>query len=783
MYSGGPSSATFTGYYDNVEQEYVYPSARQNAVIAFNGFYLSALDGDFTTEGLTIMSSTGGSEDITIGNATSAVCTASMLNPSGLMEGLAWGDGAVYIGAKTATAAADTYSSLPCHVYVNSIHYGINASGNARRGSTTYTLGGKPVAVIANSSGTDVLFVTDTKIGRYNGSFSVVNSPTAAQTFLAAKYQDAVNPVGVALDANGCPAVINDVTANTKDTYSYVPMGIFDFSNVDAYGSTFQAEAYDKMTVFDADATDWISNLSFTGGLTIPQIIDALIATKFGMGYVIDGNAPNTSSIVWSTNPVTSYSVTYRQIICWLAEAIACNARMGRDGRVEFYCFHATSVATVTPDTIINGTRTKARSQVPAITQVICYNTLGAGYTSTGSAGSNYYIVGNPFIDPSGSLTPINNIRYRVDDIPAYYATTISVACYDPHIDIGDFLTVENRDTGDYLVPIMQQTLHWACMCDGQVAATGNQVRQIPPAMENSDLASVVDSNPSAVVNKIQAVGISADWITTGKLTVLDNSNNILFKADKDNKVVQIADYNVESDKLYSTKLITPGTPNETKKVSLDTGEITFEHVYTSGNITTAAIEGGAFTAETLNSAEEVVDRGSVGIAGLESIHNTLIGNLVTRTQTVQLTPAGGLYVEDADVLNNTTNTTSLLASALTMNDGNRNTTMGLYSINHNSGTSETSYTRTIPTGLYILVHGQHVNPNANAQGLQLLVIGTTSGTTPLVTTFTGSGSDLTATTGTRSQITMGNSDGTSATLTWTVQGRGYRRLEMIRLN
>ena len=807
MYSGGPSSATFTGYYDNVEQEYVYPSARQNAVIAFNGFYLSALDGDFTTDGLSIMTSTGSSTDITIGNATSAVCTASMLNPSGLMEGLTWGDGAVYIGAKTATATADTYSSLPCHVYVNSIHYGINASGNARRGSTTYTLGGNPIAVIANSTGTDVLFITDTKIGRYNGSFSVVTSPTAAQTFLAAKYQDAVNPVGVALDANGCPAVINDVTANTKDTYSYVPMGIFDFSNVDAYGSTFQAEAYDKMTVFDADATDWINNLVFTGGLTIPQVIDALIATKFGMGYVIDANAVN-QSLSWSVNPVTSYSVTYRQLICWLAEAIGCNARMGRDGRVEFYCFNPTSVGTVTPDTIVNGTRTKARSQVPAITQVICYNTLGAGYTSTGSAGSNYYIVGNPFIDPSGSLTPINNIKGLVDDIPAYYATTISVACYDPHIDIGDFLTIDNRDTGDYLVPIMQQTLHWAGMCDGQVAATGNQVRQIPTSMENSDLSSVVDSNPSAVINKIQAVGISADWITTGKLTVKDNSNNVIFDADISTKSVQIGGFDVYSNSIGTN---VPGQTWAEMQTSggfahndVLSGESGFVSMNGLGGFFGRHIQGGetqeiqvrpktgitySDTSTNRNvkiDTEEILfkddsnpsDYGTFSIFGVTCYEDS--GN-----PQVNLNNGSEQTVLDTTglTLDNGTETANLTPTTLSFNDGNRNTVMGLYSIHHNSGTSETSYTRTIPTGLYILVHGQHVNPNANAQGLQLLVIGTTSGTTPLVTTFTGSGSDLTATTGTRSQITMGNSDGTQATLTWTVQGRGYRRLEMIRLN
>ena len=825
MYSGGPSSTTFTGVYDSVEQEYQYPSARQNAVIAFSDFYLSAADGDLTTDGLSISTQTGEATDITVGNAPSAVLNATMLNPNGLMETLTWGDGAVYIGAQTASATADTYSSLPCHVYVNSIHYGINSSGNARRGSTTYTLGGTPLAVIANSTGTDVLFITDTKIGRYNGSFSVVTTPTAAQAFMAAKFTDTDEPIGIALDAKGCPAVYNNVTANTKVTYDYVPMGIFDFSNVDAFGSVFTVEAYDKMTVFDADATDWINNLSFTGGKTVPQIIDALIATKFGMGYVIDANAVNTSSIVWSTNPVTSYSVTYRQIIRWLAEAMACNARMGRDGRVEFYCFDSTSVGTVTPHTIVNGTRTKYRNQVSAVSEAVCYNALGAGYAS-GTAGSTYYVVGNPFVDPSLDITILDNILSRVDDIPSYYPTTINVACSDPHIDTGDFITVEDRENGTtYLVPIMHQTLYWSGMCKAEFSATGNQVRAIPESMANSDLASVVDSNPSAVVNKIQAVGISADWITSGKLTVKDNSNNVIFNADISTKSVSIGGFDVYQDSIgtntpgqtsasmrtsqgfshrevdsvddgwvymrgavglygehssggdrqelhvYPETGITYSDTSTNKNVKIDTEEIHFEDDSNPSDYGTFSIFGVTCYEDSgnpqvnLNNGSEQTVLDTTGLAIDTSTMTTTVGSGLKQEQ-----KGTGVY-------------TQLGTAQLTFNDSNRSTSVRAYSLHHNAGNAETSYTIVLPAGSYLAIHSQYLIPTASAQGMQIISIGTsTANPASVVTTLSGSGSDLTATTGTRSQVTVGNSDGTSATLTWTVQGRGYRHLSIMRL-
>ena len=843
MYSGGPSSTTFTGIYDAVEQEYVYPSARQNAVIAFSDFYLSAADGDLTTDGLSISTQTGEATDITIGNAPSAVLNATMLNPNGLMETLTWGDGTVYIGAQTASAAADTYSSLPCHVYVNSIHYGINSSGNARRGSTTYTLGGAPLAVIANSTGTDVLFITDTKIGRYNGSFSVVTTPTAAQSFMAAKFTDTDEPIGIALNANGCPAVFNNVKANTKVTFDYVPMGIFDFSNVDAFGSVFTVEAYDKMTVFDADATDWINNLSFTGGKTVPQIIDALIATKFGMGYVIDGNAVNTGIITWSVNPVTSYSVTYRQLIRWLAEAMACNARMGRDGRVEFYCFDSTSVGTVTPHTIVNGSRTKYRYSVPAITEAVCYNALGAGYAS-GTAGSTYYVVGNPFVDPSLDITILDNILGRVDDIPTYYPTTINVACSDPHIDAGDFITVEDRDGNTtYLVPIMHQTLYWSGMCKAEFTATGNQVRAIPSSMESSDLASVVDSNPVSVINKIEAVGISADWITTGKLTVKDANNNTLFEADKDNETVQIAGFNVANTKLSGSKSRTSAgvTYDDTVNISTDSidvgeywgntgsqvlslnkGEMSIEYsddsfgidgrifahvgsggLSLNGNASQSA-SYGRVSLSTSGGTPAVPDDDGMSFqnpvlklqAGLSGSISTLSstalsfndGSEQTVLDTTGLTiDTSTMTTELGNGLKQTSKSTgeytSLGYRQLTFNDGTLTTGLRALHLVHNSGgTAETSYTITLPTGVYLLLHAKYNQPTAAATGAQLAVIGSSSGAASVVTTLSGSGTDITATTGTRSQVSIGTTDGDQATLTWTVKGRTYRRLEILRV-
>ena len=565
MYNDNTFDNLFTGRESG--GEYIFPTASQNLVITFDPtpddvpFHLSALEGDFTTDPVTITSETGESEDITIGNAPAKVLTATMLNPSNTMGSLVWGDGKVYIGCETATATADVYSSYPVHVLVGSVHYSIDSSGIPRRNGTSLgTLGGTGVAVISNSDGSDVLFISTTSIGRrVGGSYTQVTTPSASQSYLAEKFRAMPYSVGVLLDANGCPSVYNSVEKNTKQTFGYVPMGVFDFSNVDAFGITFGVEAYDKMTVFDGDCTTWWNAIDFDNGGSgrrLDWLADEL-CQHYGFSSPTVSNDAVNGGVVWTANPITSYAVTGRDILKWLSEAMGCSARMGRTGGVELWTFPLeilspptpiTPVATITPDTIISNTRVKGKAEIPKLNQVQCYNVLGAGYeyhTGTPGTYTPLYIVANPFIDPSGGGSELSNIYGVVSRIPAFYPTTISVACGDPRWDAGDFVCITTTDgSPQFNIPIMHETLAWNGTCVTYLAATGKQVRDIPESMLNTDLSSMVDSNPSAVVNKIMAKGI----------TVYDSSNNVLFSAIGDDHLVEIAGFTVQNGKLvYET--------------------------------------------------------------------------------------------------------------------------------------------------------------------------------------------------------------------------------------
>lgn len=736
MYSDSTITTEFTGYYDSTDEVYVYPSARQNAIIAFDGFYLSAADGDFTTDGLTISTNTGDSTDISIGKATSAVLSAAILNPDDKMASLSWGEGMVRIGFVSNVSSAMVYADSQAVIF-KAIYYGFNAAGRAFAAST---VGGpldpdvKPLAAVAYNDNTARYYYSDGSVYYYNGNTIATDTANAFMTAKFANREDA--PIAMLLDADGFPKSVNDITNDTFTAYKYVPMGVYDFSTVDAYNITFSAEAYDRMIAFDADATDWVQNLDFTNPKTVSGLVGELM-TETGFAYTIPATAVNTALTI-SKNPVTDYSVSYRQILAWLAETMGCNVRMSRTGSVEFYTYSASPVMTITPDVIASQTREVSRYTIPQITRVVCYNTLGAAYTS-GTAGQDYTILGNPFIDPSASTACIDNLLTLLSAIPAFNTTSFTDACADPRIDAGDFLTIERTDGTSYVSPVMHQTLTWRGMCAADYESTGNQTREVPSSEAMSAFEGTVNSNPSAVIAKIEAEGISADWITSGKLTVLDSNDNVIFDADKDTRSVSIAGFDVSFDSL---RYQSPG-----QLVDISTDGV--------GSYNTAGAGAASLTDGQLLLWDE------------SDFDHEVRGDYL------------GLKATDG------TNTATLNANGLAWDHGTGDTSsIRMYTLVHGSAvTAETTYTIDIPYGTYLFLHSRYTTPVAAAQGAQLVVIGQTAGSSPIITLLAG-GSDLTATSGTRSQVSIGTTQGLrgDATVTWTVQGRSYRRLVMVRV-
>ena len=116
---------------------------------------------------------------------------------------------------------------------------------------------------------------------------------------------------------------------------------------------------------------------------------------------------------------------------------------------------------------------------------------------------------------------------------------------------------------------------------------------------------------------------------------------------------------------------------------------------------------------------------------------------------------------------------------------------MRMFTLTHSSSsTAETTYTIDLPFGVYLFLHSRYTSPTAASTGTQFVTIGQTVGSSAVIKTSADSGSQIGATSGTRSQVEISNtrqgstsdSQDRLATVTWTVQGLSYRRLVMVRL-
>ena len=739
----------FTGYYDSEDEVYVYPSARQNllllSVIGADATtpdppedeeeipeedtsppsaYLSAMDGDFTTDGATFTHSAGESEDITIGNAISQVMSGTLLNPDGLLDGLAFSKNVkAFIGVETATEAA----TIPegASAYVEFAPLGSTVHSHYAIGSVAYADGdvirdmGEEITSISalpylaghiyfwTASGACLYFdETEGYVPPAGSTYTYATDPrwhyvadistTGWGDFMQGKYAN--TPQSLLMDgtrkyfvAGSKPTIYTwDVENGTKTTWQYVPMGIFDMSAVSVSGFAYTFEAYDRMILLDADATEWLNTArsTFPESGTIEDFVMALeTAAGLPSAYWAGSDSINYdvhASTIISFLCLWNTPVTYRQIIEWVAEFCGVNARISRFGYLEFYKMSTSGdqPPTITPDVIVGQSREVSRYTIPQITKLVWYDTIGNPIES-GTDGATYTVTGNPLPDyalTATAQTLIDNIMNRnLSAIPAYNAASLTDACADPRVDIGDILTVMRTDGTTYLVPLMQYTLTWRGNCVAEYTATGNQTREaLPGTAQDAVLAQKLADEKVDKAGDTMTGDLVHDYGGTKKSTISDDLQRVENASDSTQNTTQ----------YYNGFTATDGDDDAT----LNPTGIAFNHA----------------------------------VGGQSSLR--------------------------------------------------------MYTLYHSSSsTAEKSYTMDVPSGIYLFLHSRQSTPVSAAQGAQLVVIGTVSGTTALITLLAG-GADLTATSGTRSQVSIGNTADGTATVTWTVQGRSYRRLVMVRL-
>lgn len=590
----------FTGYYDSTEGEYIYPSAQQDFLL-FNGIskdfaaltevppYLSALDSDFSSDGVTLTRSTGASENISVGNVTSAVLSGTILNEGGLLDEYEFSSLCqAWIGVVTGTESVTMPDGASCYIDTGDhVYYAIGDQGYKDGTSLGFT-GGADIVSLTFIPGEDTtedesvtFWCEDGSKWTYTDASHVVPPgvagwahSVATQDFTTDKYtrtpQSILFPSYTSTDLT---VKRWNVETQTLSIWEYIPMGVFDFSRVAVYGTAYTFEVYDKGALFDGDASGWIASVDFSAGVTVVDLIDSLMS-HLGYGssadpttcyYIIDAGAVNLAC-QYTHNVFDNGVMTYRQVLQQLAEVAGCNVRLNGDGYVYFYAYTlGTSVmnvpTTITPNTIISKSRTVDRYIAPRITRIMCYKPDGtlAPLVDEGD-GATYVVLGNGLVtDADGGIGyPPQQLYYAFQNIPTYYPGIITDACADPRIDPGIILDVTRADGTTYKLPVMHQTLTWNGMCVAEYEATYTEDTEL------SNATAMAAYEAKAAGNQLKDYVQKTGDTMTGNLVVDTGSTRRTTIGTGSVKVENTSDTTQNTTQYYNGIVSTNGTNTAT---------------------------------------------------------------------------------------------------------------------------------------------------------------------------------------------------------------------------
>ena len=303
---------------------------------------------DIHSSGLKIMEAANYEEELTIGTCLSSTLTATFMNYSGLLSGFAFGECEVSLGVKIGT---DTFVPAIANTIAVS-DAGVMYTGH----STAPYLKADGVATAEQPD-----FAVHS-IVIYDGEVMCIGSD--GQTWTTAAWTGTVNTgafmtqkyVKMASSQLGYDFTDNVLRVYTNqglvDIFEYAKLGTFIINTPKKRNTNLISisTAYDKMSLFDMSASDFLSGLTYP--ITLGAMFEA-ICDLVGVDYV-------TSTFTNSTHEVDAAyveegtEITSRDILRWIAEAAGSFARMTRDGKVELGWFGETMTIPATGDAVIN---------------------------------------------------------------------------------------------------------------------------------------------------------------------------------------------------------------------------------------------------------------------------------------------------------------------------------------------------------------------------------------------------------------------------------------------
>lgn len=234
----------------------------------------------------------------------------------------------------------------------------------------------------------------------------------------------------------------------------YVQMGLFMIDEASKPAATITLKGFDRMMLFE---TPYTTNLVFPA--TLLQIAQD-ICSKIGVTLAIT-DFPNKDYIV-TDKPVLE-DISCRQAISYVASLAASNARINRQGELEFVWIEDT-------DLVINKSNymkfTKADNPIQTITKVIVQNGEEIATMGTGEAAitikDNLFCL-NPY-------TAVNDIYNRVNGLS--YMPYSGIWQGDPSVLAGDKVLI-NDGNSNYNTIITNQKIIYKGGLKTEIQAVG----------------------------------------------------------------------------------------------------------------------------------------------------------------------------------------------------------------------------------------------------------------------------------------------------------------------
>ena len=307
-----------------------------------------------------------------------------------------------------------------------------------------------------------------------------------AYTWNELRNADTIQPILRALAAryieNNIGVVVNNernidfyLSDGTYESYEYLSRGVFIADRpVRVKSRIIEVSGYDLMTLFDKDMSDF--EISYPA--TAIQILDA-VCVYCGVTNNVNPNFLG-HDLTFEEDPLIWQNVTARQVVSWIAEAAGRNARINKDGGLEFVWFTETGL-TIDENNYVEFL--PYEYVVHQIDKLQIRNSNSDIGVLIGEGTNGYIIQENPFLvftsDAEGQQrgTPIYNILHAVPEYTPANCDWFGDWAYEP----GDVITVSYKGE-EYRFPIFSVDWEWGTMSKMNIACTGTEYKPVMDA-------------------------------------------------------------------------------------------------------------------------------------------------------------------------------------------------------------------------------------------------------------------------------------------------------------